>query len=205
MHKFNDINAFCVIINGGEKIMEWQQLEYFQKVAQLQHITEASVQLCVTQPALSRAIARLEAELGVPLFDRKGRSIYLNNYGKLFLQRVNRILSGTSKEKKKSKTFLKPDSGEISIGFIHTLGASIIPDLISKFKQKYPNTRFILNQNSSNYLLNKLESSKIDFCFGKLFDINPELSYVDLYTEDLYLLVPKGHFLADKKNVQIED
>ncbi len=55
--------------------MEWQQLEYFQTLAHIQHVTRAAESLCITQPALSRSMARLEEELGVPLFDRKGRTI----------------------------------------------------------------------------------------------------------------------------------
>lgn len=64
--------------------MEWEQLEYFQTLAQMQHVTKAAKSLSITQPALSRSIARLENHLGVPLFDRHGRSITLNQYGHIF-------------------------------------------------------------------------------------------------------------------------
>lgn len=70
--------------------MEWNQLQYFQAVAQLEHFTRASETLSVSQPTLSRAIARLEKEIGVPLFDREGRTVSLNRYGQIFLNRVNR-------------------------------------------------------------------------------------------------------------------
>lgn len=64
--------------------MEWQQLEYFVTVAKLEHMTRAAEALAISQPALSRSISKLEEELGVPLFDRQGRSIMLNRYGELF-------------------------------------------------------------------------------------------------------------------------
>ena len=72
--------------------MEWQQLEYFQTVARMQNMTSAARAMNITQPALSRSIARLESELNVPLFERKGRSIILNRYGELFLTRVEKIM-----------------------------------------------------------------------------------------------------------------
>src|SRR5262245_23909416 len=70
--------------------VEWQQLLYFREVAQQQHFTAAANRLTLSQPALSRSIARLEHELGVPLFDREGRSVRLNRYGKAFLAHVER-------------------------------------------------------------------------------------------------------------------
>lgn len=53
-------------------LMEWEQLEYFQTLARIQHVTKAAETLSITQPALSRSIVRLENHLGVPLFDRQG-------------------------------------------------------------------------------------------------------------------------------------
>lgn len=64
--------------------MEWQQFKYFQTLARTQHMTRAAEELLITQPALSRSIARFEEEVGAPLFDRQGRSIQLNQYGKVF-------------------------------------------------------------------------------------------------------------------------
>ena len=65
--------------------MEWQQLEYFNVVAQTEHFTNAAEQLSIAQPTLSRSISKLESELGVPLFERKGRQVILNRYGRLFM------------------------------------------------------------------------------------------------------------------------
>ena len=59
--------------------MEWQRLEYFQTLANVQHMTRAAELLSISQPALSRSIASLEEEIGVPLFDRQGRSIILKS------------------------------------------------------------------------------------------------------------------------------
>lgn len=64
--------------------MEIEQLQYFKTVATMQHMTRAAEILSISQPALSKSISNIEQELGVPLFDREGRSIYLNRFGQLF-------------------------------------------------------------------------------------------------------------------------
>ncbi len=64
--------------------MELTQLDYFLTVARLEHMTMAARELRITQPALSHAISKLEHEIGVPLFERNGRNVQLNRYGKMF-------------------------------------------------------------------------------------------------------------------------
>ena len=73
--------------------MELMQLRYFVTVAQLQHLTRAAEQLRISQPALSKAISRLEEELGTELFDRSTNRIALNSSGRLYLQYVSQALS----------------------------------------------------------------------------------------------------------------
>ena len=88
--------------------MEWQQLEYFQTVARMQNMTSAARAMNITQPALSRSIARLESELNVPLFERKGRSIVLNRYGELFLIRVERMMEEYQAGRREIEQLLDP-------------------------------------------------------------------------------------------------
>lgn len=72
--------------------MELLQLQYFLAVARLEHVTEAARNLHVTQSSLSKTIQRLEEDLGVPLFDRVGRNLRLNEFGSRFLRRAERAL-----------------------------------------------------------------------------------------------------------------
>ena len=118
--------------------MEWEQLEYFQTLARIQHVTKAAETLSITQPALSRSIVRLENHLGVPLFDRQGRSIKLNKYGEIFLKTVDSMIREYTEGKEEIQSLLKPDQGEVSLGFLHTLGTTIVPNLIGTFKDNYP-------------------------------------------------------------------
>lgn len=73
--------------------MSLQQLRYFVTVAEEEHVTRASVRLCVSQPPLTRQIRALEEELGQPLFDRTGRGIRLTAFGRHFAERARDILA----------------------------------------------------------------------------------------------------------------
>ena len=119
-------------------LMEWQRLEYFQTLARVQHMTRAAEQLSISQPALSRSIASLEGEIGVPLFDRQGRTIILNRYGTMFLERVNRIMNEMSDGLNDIQQLINPEQGEITLGFLHTLGTSTVPNIIRAFHDQYP-------------------------------------------------------------------
>jgi DNA-binding transcriptional LysR family regulator len=76
----------------GRRVMDLLQLCYFQAVARHQHVSRAAAELRIAQPSLSRALARLEADLGVPLSDRHGRRLVLNRFGPAFLARVDAAL-----------------------------------------------------------------------------------------------------------------
>ena len=184
--------------------MEWQQLEYFYKVANLQHMTLAAEALKLSQPALSRSISRLENELGVPLFDRQGRSIVLNRYGKRFLIHVNRILQEYEDAGREIQDMINPESGEVSLGFLHTLGASHIPDLIKSFGKKYPDIRFQLHQNSTHILIKQLMAGEIDLCMSSPAYEILQLQWTDLWNEELYMVVPAGHALAGSGSIELK-
>ena len=79
--------------------MELLQLRYFLVAAQYQHMTKAAEHLQIAQPALSQAIHRLEAEIGVPLFERKNRSIELNEEGKFLQKRLIPLLRATKRKR----------------------------------------------------------------------------------------------------------
>ncbi|MCY7781856.1 MULTISPECIES: LysR family transcriptional regulator [unclassified Bacillus (in: firmicutes)] len=185
--------------------MEWEQLEYFQTLARIQHVTKAAKSLSITQPALSRSIARLENHLGVSLFDRQGRSISLNQYGHIFLRRVQAMMKEYTEGKEEIQALLKPDQGIVSLGFLHTLGTMLVPDLIGSFQQEYPNIAFQLKQNHSYWLLERLKFGDLDLCL--LASIKPEdpIQWIKLWSEELFVFVPNDHPLASRESITLNE
>lgn len=115
-------------------------------LARMEHVTRAAEALSISQPALSRSISRFEEEVGVPLLERQGRSIKLNQYGRMFLNRVDRIMSEFQKGKQEIQDLLEPGQGQVSLGFLHTFSTNLIPDLLASFRAGYPNINFQLKQ-----------------------------------------------------------
>lgn len=185
--------------------MELKQLEYFQTVAALQHYTHASEKLILSQSALSRSMASLEEELGVPLFDRVGRSVRLNHFGNLFLKRVDAVLNEINTAKREIAESMDPGNGTISLAFLPTLGTHLVPELLSVYHEMYPNINFQLSQKASSYILDDLEDGLVDLCFSFPPFKRQGLDWKNLLNEDLFLIVPADHRLANKVSVQLSD
>ncbi|WP_059050932.1 LysR family transcriptional regulator [Paenibacillus senegalimassiliensis] len=185
--------------------MEWQQLEYFQTVARLEHFTQAAAELNISQPALSRAMAGLEAELGVALFDRQGRGVRLNRYGKQFFERVERALLEIHEGKEELRHGLNPEYGTVSFCFLKSLGLAAVPRLLGEFIPKYPHIGFKLNQLSTQDMLDLLVAGETDFALSSMTETRPGVEWCELWQEQLYAYVPCGHRLAGAGHVSLAE
>lgn len=186
--------------------MELQQLEYFRVVARTQHVTQAAEELAITQPALSRAMARLERDLGVALFDHRGRSVKLNRYGQAFLRHVERALASLEAGRRELTDLADRDSGVIAFGFAHALGVRVVPDLIASFRQQHPRARFQLLQNASHIILEELEAGDVDLALvSPVPAVSDRIESIELASEELYLAVPHEHRLAKRKSVKLSE
>lgn len=183
--------------------MEWNQLEYFKMLARLQHFTQAAEALHISQPALSRSIAKLEEELGVPLFDRQGRKVFLNRYGQMFLQRIEIALDEVEKGKQELYEELNPNSGTVSLAFLHILGTQMVPAILRAFSKRYPNIRFELSQFPNDTAMNSLAQGKCDFFITSSSALREGIVKLTLRTEALFVAVPTEHRLSQAKEIDL--
>lgn len=186
--------------------MEIQQLQYFKTVASMQHMTRAAEVLMISQPALSKSISNIERDLGVPLFNREGRSIYLNRFGELFLKSVNVILAEYEKVMEEFEDITTPGHGVVSFGFIHTLGMEVVPELMAAGHKQYPNMQVVLTQATSSDLLKRLEEGAIDLCLSQKIESRLiDIETIELWQEELFVIVPTSHELAQKDEIYLEE
>ncbi|HYZ15854.1 MAG TPA: LysR family transcriptional regulator [Candidatus Acidoferrum sp.] len=183
-----------------------QQLLYFRTAAQYEHVTRAADELEVSQSAVSRAIAQLEDELGVPLFERKKRGVGLNRFGQLFLEHVVRAHGELEEGRRALADAAGSAQGVVALGFLHSLGVDTVPRLLKAYRRHHPSVRFELQQDAGDTLMERLEDGTIDLCLSM-----PELSerravrWAALVQERLVLAVPRDHILAERRSVRLTE
>lgn len=183
--------------------MELTQLEYFLKVARMEHLTKAAESLSITQPALSHSILKLEAELGVPLFERKGRNLKINRYGLMFSKHVEKILQEVQRGKKEIEEHSNPDSGVIHLAYLNILGVDLIPNLIRDYQQMNPAITFELSQGDKGAILKQVEEGHSDLMITSEKPVNDTFEWVPMLSLPLYLVVSIEHRLAKKASVSL--
>ncbi len=182
--------------------MELSSLSWFRTVARLEHVTRAAEELGITQSALSRAIGRLEREVGVPLFDRRGRGLRLNRYGSAFLARVERVFRELDVATAELRDLAGLDRGEVSMaaGALHWL-----PEVLRPFQAAHPAVRFRVFQRSLAELRRSLEAGATDFCFVPAAVPSPAIRWRHLATAPVALLIPAAHPLAGRARVALRE
>ncbi len=176
--------------------MELSWLKQFQTAATLNHITRAAEQLYISQPALSKTIHLLEEEFKVPLFDRSGKRVQLNENGKILLKYTNRIFQDLENAHAEIDKLNHQEKNTIVLS---TLAASyLLPDILIKFREKYPDIIFSLRQSSNvsqeeDYDLQIFSSGEF------LYDSNIKC----ILKEEIFLAIPKDHPLSSRGQISL--
>lgn len=182
--------------------MDLLQLRYFQAVARYEHISRAAEELRVAQPSLSRTIARLEADLGSPLFDRQGRRIRLNQYGVIFLRHVDRALSELDDGRRAVGEARDTGLGRVGVACETLL---TITPILGGFRTLHPRADVRLFQSNVEEMDRQLRAREVDFCVASQPLTGTHLDSVELAREEVLLAVPYGHRLDGRKSVTIPE
>jgi DNA-binding transcriptional LysR family regulator len=178
--------------------MDIRALTYFKKIAELQHVTQASEILHVAQPSLSRTVSNLEAELGVPLFKHIGKRIVLNRYGEILLEHTNRVL----RELEAAEGAILHEKGEADrLVRISIFAASkLLPKLVMDFKKEYPSIRLKIIQED-------LGTNNDDWDLSIRSSMRPEdvENSTLLLEEEIFLALPESNPLSHSDSVTLGD
>ena len=179
------------------------QLDYFRKLAAVEHITKTAQELRISQTALSSMIINLERELGVQLFDRSKRTIRLNDAGRTYLKYVNDVFTALEN----GQTALQDinTSHERSVR-LATGTSSVWSPLFHGFCKVYP--QYSLKQ--SNHTVPQLEKALLDMTADFVLAGENDLRVGGMEktwfkTDDIYLCVPQSHPLAERESVFMEE
>ncbi len=186
--------------------MNLDYIRYFVKLAEVQHYTKAAEILCISQPSLSHAMRQMEKELGVQLFEKKGRNTVLTRFGEEFLDTAKRTLAtldeGVASLKKSAR-----GEGLIRLGFLRVLGIDFIPQLAAEFIRENPgkNIQFTFHTERTESLLKGLSDRAFDLVFSSAPKPELNMTAIPVHEQKLVVIVPKGHPLAERKAVSLEE
>ncbi len=125
--------------------MDTDVLRWFKLVAEGVTVTEVSELDLVTQSGVSRALARLEAQVGTPLLERSGRTLRLTRTGEVFKPHVDRLLDELHAGLDAVAQFVSPETGTVTLAFPQSLGSWLVPDLLGSFRAVHPGVEFRLH------------------------------------------------------------
>ncbi len=187
--------------------MNWQHLMYFMATAELENFTRAAEQLYLTPSALSKAVRNLEDELGFPLFEKRGRNVYLTKFGKTFYEYVVKASKNLSEGVIAVQREMGVRTGKISIAGIYTMCAEYLPPRIKSFKEIYPDVTISFDYAITSNILEKVLNGTYDLGFCGDYELDSE-EYVEvdhalIRIEELVLMASKDHWIAGEDEVDI--
>lgn len=183
--------------------MEMHQLRYFAKVADLGNFTHAAKACHVSQPSLSFQIAKLERQLGQPLFERQSRGAKLTEAGQRFKERVDQILRLT--DDAQACMHDDTDSGRLVIAAIPTIAPYLLPSALARFARQYPRAQIEVIEETTENIVRMCAEGEIDLSIIALPIAHTNLEVTPLFEEELLAVLPKGHPLAKKKRLSMTD
>lgn len=185
--------------------MELRQLEYFQTASHLRNITRAARLLKVSQPNITVAIKKLEAELGILLFDRSQKQLTLTPEGAVFLKRIEVALRTIEDAILEVDDYKQLQKGTIKIGIPPMMGAYLFPKVFSGFRQLHPNLDVLLYEEGSLSIREKLERDELDFGIIIIPASTKNLNVLRMSRSQLMVCVAQDSELADNYEITPAD
>jgi len=188
--------------------MKLHQLRYLVAVVDNGlNITAAARALHTSQPGVSKQIKLFEEELGFEVFEREGRTLTrITPEGRRVVERAQRILDEVENIRRLSDEYRDETRGSLSIGTTHTQARYVLPSVIKRFRQRYPDVKLHLHQGTSEQIADLAAEDRIDFAIATgSRELFPGLALMPCYRWHRDLLVPRGHPLAKAGRPTLKD
>ena len=182
--------------------MEINQLRYFCVAAKLGSFSKAAATLYITQPALSKSIAKLEAELGAPLFERNGIHIHLTYSGKIFLPYCHNILNSIESSLNAVRENVGCKKGHLTIAISPEI---YIKHIIFEFLGKNPEVSFSSHLMNPEEMSDALEEGKIDFAISSRKITGNNITWEKLYSGGLTAVLNRNDPLLKKHSISMKE
>ncbi len=185
--------------------MDLKRLKYFCSLAKIGNFTHTATHLGIAQPALSMAIKKLEDEVGLKLVNRAERQMTLTADGEVLLKHAQRILESVNQAELEIQELKGIETGTIQFGASSMLSSYYLPNVLAKFKQKYPKVRINLIEAGTASLQQMLLEGALDIALIRSDRPHDQIRCVNLFAEDMVALVPCNHPLSKQSSMKLAD
>ena len=185
--------------------MELRHLRTFVVAAEALHFTRAAEALDVSQPTLSLQIRELERELGVPLFDRVGRSVRLTEAGEVFRRHAVRALREVEAGQGALADLRGVRRGTVRVGVTHSFSARLIPLAVARFRTEHPAVGVVVEKTSGRAVEQALVSGSINLGIAYAPTEDPEVVAETLFDEEVVVVVAADHPLAKSSQIELQE
>jgi LysR family hydrogen peroxide-inducible transcriptional activator len=182
--------------------MTLTELKYVVALAQERHFGRAAQKCFVTQPTLSLALAKLEDELGVKLFERNKNEVLITARGHAIVEQARRVLDEVGKIHGIARGGQDQLAGALRLGVIPTIGPYLLPDLIPILRKRAPSMPLVIEENLTGNLAPMLREGELDVVIIALPFAVPGVKTQLLYEEPFSVVVPEGHPWQARKGVK---
>lgn len=186
--------------------MELQQIRYFLAIGAHGSFSRAAQECGVSQPALTAAIKKLEAEIGGALFHREGKRVVVTPMGRVVLPALQQALQGTQSASALARNFQLLRQVPLRLGALHTVGPARIAAFLRAFHRNHPGVEVTVQEGSVAGLLQMLEAGELDYAITSVAQPPPDTFRTEvLYTEGYVVICPPGHRLSRLSAVRLAD
>jgi DNA-binding transcriptional LysR family regulator len=183
--------------------LELRHLRYFVAVAEELHFGRAAARLHMAQPPLSRQIQQLEAEVGVPLFERTKRRVQLTSAGRVFLAEARATLAQAERAVEEARRAGRGEIGQLTVGFIGAASYSVLPRVLQAFRAAFPDVELVFHEMTTDDQLRALREGRLALGFVRPPVADPVLAAETILREPLLAALPEGHALARQDTVAL--
>lgn len=196
---------FCMlsVVDMYDVPMDLRRLHYFVVAAEESTFTRAAERLHIAQPPLSSQIKQLESDLGVKLFDRSSRGVRLTEAGQLLLEEARRIFAHLNQSVDLVRRAGDGQIGHLALGFLPSAAHSVLPSVLRRFRERFPNVELSLQELGPDEEVRKLHDKQIDAGFLYLPIDETGLDVRSVLREPLVVALPDTHPLATETQVEM--
>lgn len=189
------------------KNLKMKHFRLLKELATSGSLSDAARTSHTTQPALSKWLKELEADIGTPLFDRHARGLTPTDVGLMLISHAERLISEAERTEQNIESIAKGGSRVIYLGTSPAAAPNFVPSAMLVFLEKYPDVTLNIQEGTMNELLNLLELGKLDLVIGRMDNYRPQSSFSSriLYEERLTVVCKPSHPLCQFPSITWND